>query len=1169
MHLFRNVLILSVSAISLALQARAAEISTSTSTPVRTSVAEGGQPGDIEITENGSIETSDAPGFTAVTIDSANDVTIDGSIEIEESDNSTGVLILPGLASNLTLSGTVTLLEDYSREDLDDDDDDDGPLAVGTGRYGVLLEDGAAMTGAISLLSDSSVQVEGNASAGVLLRSALAGDLTANGTIIVTGDAAQGLTAEQRIDGDVTLNGAVSATGAGATGVRLDEGATGAVVIGGSITSTGFANGSLSNYVAPASVTDDTDPLEERADPDELYAGQSALVIGASLGQGLLVNGAVADPDLSDDEDDDETKDTIEDFNENRQSGRISTYGSAPALLISADWNGPATEDLVLGAVTETVRDTLDDDDDDDTDEVLTQFNYDYGLINRGSIGGVGTNVGFTGTGILIEGSAATGYSAIISGGIYNSGSITATAYEADAWALRLGANTLVPLLTNDGIIQAVISTETLASAVAVDLSATASLDTLVNSGSIIARSTGNAGTATGVLDRSGTLETIVNTGTISAGYVSDGIDLTLREDAVALDLTANTTGVTLRQFERAATYDANNDDEIDARDTLDPSITGSVLFGSGDDTLRLEAGSLTGDVAFGAGSNSLYASDTDIDGNISFSGASSVAELLNGATLTGDIAFGGTGTTSSLQILSGSTYSGRLTNAGSALDIVINASRARLEAGSSVTTSSLDIRDGASLILEIDPAEPAAAPIFMVSGTASLSGGVTIAPVFSRVIDTGATYTLIEAGNLVADLASGDVSLTSELPFMYQTDLVLTEGAASRLDLVYRLKTAGELGLDINQSAAFAPVLELLEESSDLSAAFAGISTASGFEQAYDQLLPQRTDASGRFLRAQSTAAFGALADQMALLAASPGEGARTWLQESFTFSDIGKSEGVPGYNGSGFSVAGGIDIPTPSLDAFGVMINFSSGRYEQKTGGSNPVSTTATGIGLYGLKTWDNAYVRGAGQVSRVNLSSLRELDIISGERDNFRDDADVLDSQDISDTMTADWGGYSYAASASTGATFKRGSFYLRPELTADYFRLDQEAYRETALLNTNLALELSDAVTERASASAVLALGTEWDIEQGVYRIFPEARLGVRHELFETPYETSARFHGQDESFDIVSQEEFGDSLIAGFSFNSSSYMFTARVSYDVELSRDGAVHYVGASGVLKF
>ena len=196
-----------------------------------------------------------------------------------------------------------------------------------------------------------------------------------------------------------------------------------------------------------------------------------------------------------------------------------------------------------------------------------------------------------------------------------------------------------------------------------------------------------------------------------------------------------------------------------------------------------------------------------------------------------------------------------------------------------------------------------------------------------------------------------------------------------------------------------------------------------------------------------------GALADQLALLAASPGEGARTWLQESFTFSDIGKSEGVPGYNGSGFSVAGGIDIPTPSLDAFGVMINFSSGRYEQKTGGSNPVSTTATGIGLYGLKTWDNAYVRGAGQVSRVNLSSLRELDIISGERDNFRDDADVLDSQDISDTMTADWGGYSYAASASTGATFKRGSFYLRPELTADYFRLDQEAYRETALLNTN--------------------------------------------------------------------------------------------------------------------
>jgi len=1169
MNLFRNFLILSVSSIALVSQARAAEISTSTSTGVSTSTAEGGVPGDIEITDDGSIEVSGTSGFTAVTIDSSNDVTIDGSIEIEDSGDATGVLIFPGLKSDLIVSGSIAIIEDYTREDLDDDDDADGPLAIGAGRTAILLGDGAPLTGTITLSSGSILQVEGNDSAGLVLLGPLSGDLTANGSISVVGDNAQALTATGNVDGNVTVNGSLSALGENATGLRLDDGATGAVVIGGSVTSTGFAYSSVTNYVAPALVSDDTVALEDRLDSDELLTGGSAVTIGGSLGQGLLINGAAADPDLSDDESEDETKDTIEDFNENRSTGRISSYGSAPALYISADWNGLATEDLVLGNVVETVRDTLDDDDDDDTDEVLTQFNYDYGLINRGTIAGAGTNVGFDGTAVLIEGSSGAGHSVIVTGGIYNSGTISATAYEANAAAIRLGVNSQVPALVNTGAIQASIGTEILATAIALDISESSSLETLENSGSISARSTGSAGEVTTVLDRSGTLTSITNTGAISASYVSDGIELTVREDAVAFDLSANTSGVTLRQYERTATYDANGDDEIDAQDTLDPSITGSILFGSGDDLLRLEGGTLTGDVTFGAGNNELYASDTAIDGDVSLSGASSLVQLLNGATLTGDIAFGETGSASSFTLASGSTYAGALSNSGSALSVDISASRAKLTYGSSVNADSLSISDGSSIILEIDPSTSSTSPVFSVSGTASLTGGVTISPVFTRVTDTSATYAIIEASDLIADISSGDVSLIGDLPFLYQTDLLLTEGAVDRLDLVYRLKTTSELGLDVNQAAAFDVVLDLFDTSESLSEAFAGLSSSSDFHQAYDQLLPQRTDASTRFLRAQSTAAFGALADQMNLLAASPGDGVKAWVQESFTFTDIEKSAGVPGYNGTGFAVSGGINLPVASLDAFGVMMNFSSGRYEQKTGGSNPVSTNGTGVGLYALKKWDNFYVRGASQVSKVSLSSLRELNIVSGEPDNFRLDADVLDSADIADTMTADWGGYSLAATASMGATFRAGSFYARPEVSADYFRLNQDAYRESALRNTNLALELSEAETERASASAVIALGTDWELQQGLYRIFPEARFGVRHELFETPYTATARFQNDDESFEIVSQEEFGDSVIAGLSFNSSSSLFTARLSYDVELSEAGAVHYVGASGVLRF
>ncbi|MFN4184196.1 MAG: autotransporter domain-containing protein [Hyphomonas sp.] len=196
-------------------------------------------------------------------------------------------------------------------------------------------------------------------------------------------------------------------------------------------------------------------------------------------------------------------------------------------------------------------------------------------------------------------------------------------------------------------------------------------------------------------------------------------------------------------------------------------------------------------------------------------------------------------------------------------------------------------------------------------------------------------------------------------------------------------------------------------------------------------------------------------------------------------------------------------------------------------------------------------------------------RELTIISGEEDSFLDSADVLDTQDISDSIKGDWGGYSFAASVSAGRQFEAGSFYARPEVSVDYFRLHQDGYREAALRNSSLALEVSEADTERASASAILAIGADWSIENGLYRVFPEARIGVRHELLETPYEVTARFLEGEESFLIQSQEEFGNALIAGFSFNSSSSIFTARASYDVELSEAGAVHYIGASGTLRF
>lgn len=1167
MNSVKKLLVLTVSSIAIASHAGAIEIDNETTVPVQTSTANAGNPDDITITADGSIEVSDSSGFTAVTINSSNDVAIDGLIQTEDSNDSTGVLINPGFNTNLTLTGDISLIEDYERTDQDDDEDDDGPVAMGNNRTAIQLGSGGSMTGNVRLDRGSAIIVEGNNSAGVLLEGTLNGDLISYGGISVTGQNAQGVTAQETINGDVEFRGTVVANGENATGVRLDGGATGAVSVSGAITATGFVNPSVSNYVPPANVTEDTPPLEERLDPDELLVGGPAFSVGGSLGQGLLINGAVADPDPSDDESEDETKDTIEDFNENRTRGNITSFGSAPALLIQAGPDGTVGEDLVLGGVVETVRDTLDDDDDDNIDEVLTEFEYDYGLINRGTITGAGTNVGFDGIGVLLEGSAGSDRSVIINGGIQNAGTISASAAEANATALRVGTRTETPRLVNSGTIQAGIATQTAANVIAVDISAGATLPELENSGTIFARSTGNAGEVAAVRDLSGTLNSIINTGSVSAGYAADGVAPSVRTDAIAFDLRANTAGVILDQFERTPTHDANNDGTVDSRDVVDPSIIGAILFGSGNDLLSLRAGTVSGDIDFGAGSDELVSSNTSIVGDVSFSGSSAVVRLQAGSRLTGDVQFGSTGT-SNFVLSGGSTYSGLITNAGSALSMTVDNSRAELASGTALNLSNLAIQNGATLVVEIDQLSAQTAPILSVSGTASLTGDVRISPVFESVTNAAATITIIDAGDIIADLQSGDVSLIGETPFLYQTDLQLADGARDQLNLVYRLKTTDELGFDVNQTAAFDAVLELFDSLDPLSKSFADISSEDTFYQAYNQLLPQRTDASTRFLRAQATSTFGAVADQMNVLKASDAEGIRAWIQESFTVTDIDKSEGVPGYNGDGFSLAGGLDIPVPLFDAFGVMATFSRGEFEEKTGGNKPVSTASTGIGIYALKSWDKTFLRGTAQASSVSFESNRELNIIAGRPDNLPG-GDGAERPDFSDTISASWKGESYAATVSAGHQFQAGRFYARPEISADYFSLSQDAYREEGLRNDGLGLDISAAETERASAAALLAIGIDLYPNNTTVRVVPEARIGYRHELIDSPYEATAQFIDGDETFVIRSQEEFDDAVVAGFSFNSSTNIFSARLSYDAEFSSAGTIHYIGASGVLSF
>ena len=134
-------------------------------------------------------------------------------------------------------------------------------------------------------------------------------------------------------------------------------------------------------------------------------------------------------------------------FDENRALGSITTYGEADgeaALKITANI-GSAN-----GATREVLLDTANDDDEEEEDfyNSTGEFFYSFGLMNRGTIAANSWydavksgsyQIDTKATGVLLNGTSAT-----IHGGIYNSGLISATAYNSNAIALDIADITLM-----------------------------------------------------------------------------------------------------------------------------------------------------------------------------------------------------------------------------------------------------------------------------------------------------------------------------------------------------------------------------------------------------------------------------------------------------------------------------------------------------------------------------------------------------------------------------------------------------------------------------------------------------------------------------------------------------------------------------------------------------
>jgi uncharacterized protein with beta-barrel porin domain len=1095
-------------------------ISTATTAPVATATASSGSPADISITSAGSITIGATAGATAVTQNSSNSVSNAGAITINDSDNSTNVRILPGFNTSFTNSNTIANLEDYTLTDADGDGDTDGPVARGTGRTGVLVAPGGTMTGNMNL-SGGSIVVEGNNSAGVSIQSTLAGTYRQKGAITVTGANSFGLDIREDVTGDVAIGGSVVANGENAAGVRVLGDVAGEFLIDGTISATGFTSTSITNYADPDLLGPNDTPIDKRRDADDLLVGGPGVAIRGDLARGLLVNGpAVGGTDPTDN-----VKDVIQDFNENRSAGSIGSFGSAPALLIQS-LDGAAGGELRLGLVRETIQDTLDDDDDDNLTEVIGTFNYDYGLINRGTIAGNGLNIGFAATGARIAGSADGAHQTIIDGGVFNGGTISATAFEANATGFNLGAGATTPLLANTGAITAQVTTETDHDAVAVLVEAGANLPAVTNSGSIASQVRGYDGDTVAFRDLSGTVRTFTNNSRISTGYVDDDTTDNVTSGlgrAIALDFSRNTTGVTLTQT-----------DAID-----NTRIFGDVLFGAGNDRFDLLSGETVGDVAFGAGSDTLNISSARLTGDASFTGAAANVALTNAANFIGDLSFGSSASQFSLS--GGSTYDGAITHAaGGSMALSVNGSTLNNRADGTLNLTSMNASNGARLGFVIDNDRVASgAPVFNVAGVADIAGNTVITPIFEEFTNQTFTLRLLNAGDLNLG-GPASAMLNAQSPFLY--NITLSEAAGGNgLDLAMSPKTSAQLGLNVRQDSALPAVFDLLENNADIGEAFTAISDAAVFARAFSDLLPGSDAAVMQVMASNSTAAFGATAHRLDLVTNKPKAPGGAWLEEFGVYHDSDSTTEGLGVSGGGFGVAGGVDLissPTMVLGAF-----FSLDSLELEEGGrtSAPINAAQRRGGVYGGWKTGGFAINAAASGGVVELTSNRRIEVSS-----------------ISDSARAEWDAFTYNVAGRATYTIPMGFLELAPYLAADYTGISQDGYTETTT-DPDLAITVDEADGSIASASAGFTLGANFG-DDDAFRWRPEISAGYRNILSFDYTPGAARFGGGTTTFNLEPGREPESAIVAGVGVNVLSQYLNMKFGYDAEIQDGATTHY---------
>lgn len=1014
----RHLLATSAMAAALALpafagSAAAQDITTARTTPAATSTIANGAPGNLRITSTGSVTVS---AGTAVTQDSNHTVLNEGTIRISNADNAIGIAAAAGTNGTITNTGTITVDENYTPTDGDNDGDLDGPFALGSGRYGIRTL--GAHSGAIT--NTGTITVEGNNSYGIALGGTQTGNVINNGTINVLGNDTVGIALDD-VAGNVRIAGAVTVRGEDAIGAHLAGDITGRLEVQGTLAATGYRN-----TTAPANTS--------RLDADDLLQGGPALLVEGNVTAGIVV---AVPPRDADPNNADEDSDGIPDASEG--SGAIQSFGAAPAMVI-----GATDRAIAVGPLAGTA----------------TQ----YGLQVDGTVRGAGVYTGVSATGIQIGG---RGGDVTIANGIGIAGTVGATAVNAGATGLQIGAGAQTPLIHVTGTVEASANNAATASATAIRVEAGANVPTIRNAGRVRA-GVGADGTATAIIDLSGNVTLIENSGLIAA----TGATATSTRN-VAVDLSANTTGTTLRQTVVGAGITA-------------PSIEGDVKFGTGNDLFELADGSYKGTAIFGGGSDRLTLSgDAVFTGTARFAAGVDTLSLAGSSVFSGAADFGGG---ADILTLAGTArFSGTLANSGG---LAVTMTGGVLDVTAPATIASLNVSGTSVLVATLDK-DAGEGTFLTVAGEASFGTGAQLALRVADLENAEGTYDILQAGTLTG---ANNLQITNTtLPFIFKATLG-TDALANRLSVTIARRTATELGLNAAQSSAYTAILAALQQDEQIEDLFLATTDADGFRRAVNQILPDHAGGT-----------FDGLSLGLRTLARQQAEA--TGPVYSVGGLDIilnaavwngGKDAGATaGYDLAGLGASAAAEVDT-GFGALGLSLGWMFSDYDQGTDLASVYSHSYEAA-LYWRGQWDGLTAHARGSVGKANFKGER---ILRG----------TLGTTPVERTATGDWSGT--FVSASGGISYETGgTFFVRPAVSFDYLSLSEKAFTDTGggkALNLSVDKRSSDEFAVNGGVTAGIDFTGTGPRDANWFRV--EGEGGWREIVGGSLGATTARFEG---------------------------------------------------------